>query len=388
MVYYDYDALLKDLQWAIEHAYSDKKQKIYVEIIGFSELMRPILSFIRYASSDDSIISDRKKPLILIHGGIHAREHITSAAISLLIKEYMAPCPIAFIPIVNPDGVELSINGLSSVGATRNLADAYLLLHDKYNDRIVKNYNYYKFINFYNNYVRPTASQICEKKTVLADILHVDRAKNVIYPYMDKKDNKCNFLNNLDFSMWKANINGVDLNVNYDAHWGEGASNVTYPRSSDCIGKYPLSESENKALSSYTMENDFLITLSYHASGRVIYYGFMDKTPCCSLTEEISAILNYPLIKTFNSTGGYKDWFIEKYARLGLTIEIGKDIDSIKLRKLPRILKRINKAAHKPYTRYRKNHYKHIYSELSSIAEKNLKLINYLSSLDMSSLYN
>ena len=33
-----------------------------------------------------------------------------------------------------------------------------------------------------------------------------------------------------DFSLWKANINGVDLNTNFDARWGQGKRNVFFPR--------------------------------------------------------------------------------------------------------------------------------------------------------------
>ncbi|MDE5990307.1 MAG: hypothetical protein K2H36_01850, partial [Clostridia bacterium] len=42
-----------------------------------------------------------------------------------------------------------------------------------------------------------------------------------------------------DFSLWKANARAVDLNVNFNARWGEGAQNVTYPSPANYIGQYP-----------------------------------------------------------------------------------------------------------------------------------------------------
>ena len=40
-----------------------------------------------------------------------------------------------------------------------------------------------------------------------------------------------------DFSQWKANARGVDLNVNFDADWGEGLYNKTEAGSANYIGK-------------------------------------------------------------------------------------------------------------------------------------------------------
>lgn len=55
---------------------------------------------------------------ILFHGGIHAREHITALLVSRMAKinsEYRILKNACFFPLVNPDGVELSINGIDSV---------------------------------------------------------------------------------------------------------------------------------------------------------------------------------------------------------------------------------------------------------------------------------
>ena len=47
--------------------------------------------------------------------------------------------------------------------------------------------------------------------------------------FVGDKQRKSNLLainGNSDFSLWKANVEGVDLNVNFDARWGEGAEIV------------------------------------------------------------------------------------------------------------------------------------------------------------------
>ena len=51
-----------------------------------------------------------------------------------------------------------------------------------------------------------------------------------------------------DFSLWKANGAGVDLNVNFDADWGEGKRNVRAAASENYIGPAPFSEPETRAL--------------------------------------------------------------------------------------------------------------------------------------------
>ena len=44
-----------------------------------------------------------------------------------------------------------------------------------------------------------------------------------------------------DFQKWKANARGVDLNVNFDAKFGEGRQNVFSPAPENYVGEYPCS---------------------------------------------------------------------------------------------------------------------------------------------------
>ena len=77
-----------------------------------------------------------------------------------------------------------------------------------------------------------------------------------------------------NFSQWKANALGVDLNVNFDALWGEGTQNVFCPSSGNFVGYYPNSERETRLLIDFADAVQPNITLSYHTKGEVIFYGF------------------------------------------------------------------------------------------------------------------
>ncbi len=128
-----------------------------------------------------------------------------------------------------------------------------------------------------------------------------------------------------DFSLWKANARAVDLNVNFNARWGEGTQNVTYPSPANYIGQHPFSEYENIALRSLTERVKPSVTLSYHAKGNVIYKGFgcVDNGVDCA--QKISDSTGYPLLNSYGSAGGYKDWYVATFQKLGLTVEVGND---------------------------------------------------------------
>ena len=136
--------------------------------------------------------------------------------------------------------------------------------------------------------------------------------------------------NSLDFSKYKANINQVDLNTNFDANWGEGSQNVFCPASENFVGFYPNSEREVQNLINFTLKNKPLITISYHSKGNVIYYGFENESEeniarDRRIGEVFSEITGYPLIFTENSTGGYKDWCINTLKIPAYTFEVGDE---------------------------------------------------------------
>ncbi len=132
-----------------------------------------------------------------------------------------------------------------------------------------------------------------------------------------------------DFSLWKANGRGVDLNVNFPARWGRGEGNVYSPASQGYIGKTPLSEPESIALQKFTEQIRPDYTVSYHTKGEEIYWYFHQSLRTCprhkSLALALSRSTGYPLAYTKNSVGGYKDWCILRWNIPSFTVEVGKD---------------------------------------------------------------
>ena len=132
-----------------------------------------------------------------------------------------------------------------------------------------------------------------------------------------------------DFSLWKSNINGVDINVNFDANWGKGASNVFNPDKENYVGKCPESEAETQALVRFTLAVKPLVTLSYHCKGEVVYWKFNQATHrLCRdkrYADAIARSTGYTLIDGKGSTGGYKDWCIKMLKIPSYTSEVGSD---------------------------------------------------------------
>ena len=132
-----------------------------------------------------------------------------------------------------------------------------------------------------------------------------------------------------NFSLWKANGRGVDLNVNFGAKWGQGEKNVRAPASENYIGPTPFSEPESLALKKFTLEIRPDYTVSYHTKGEEIYWHFHQSAHTYlrdkRLGEILSASTGYPLAYAKGSVGGYKDWCIQNLKIPAFTIEAGAD---------------------------------------------------------------
>lgn len=225
-------------------------------IIGYSTLNAPIYGV---------HLGDYSSKQIFIEGGIHAREY-PSTLVLIRIIEYLStidiPGGIYIVPLSNPDGARLVLDGVD-------------------------------FVN-------------CEKlRNYVLDVNNGSR----------------------DFSQWKADIMAVDLNVNFDALWGEGSQNVFCPAPGNFIGYYPESEREVKNLIDFSYRIRPDLTLSFHTKGDVIYYGFELLTPeelarDREIAEYISTINGYTPIRTENSVAGYSDWASTYLHVPAFTIEI------------------------------------------------------------------
>lgn len=137
---------------------------------------------------------------------------------------------------------------------------------------------------------------------------------------------------NLDFSDWKANIRGVDLNDQFPAEWElERARNPKTPGPRDYGGEQPLSEPESIAMANLTRRRDFARVLAFHTQGEVIYWGFQNLQPPENetLAIEFGRVSGYEPVETTDSYAGYKDWFIQDWRRPGFTIELGKGVNPL-----------------------------------------------------------
>ena len=247
-----------------------------LEVIGTSVLGKPIYS----------IRLGRGKKHVFYSASIHANEWITSIVLMKFIEDYcnayvkktnlyneyipdlFNSTSIYIAPMINPDGVNLVTNILPT-----------------------NSYEYQQALNISNNF------------------------PDIPFP-----------------NGWKANINGVDLNLQFPAGW-EQAKEIKYsqgfnkPSPRDFVGYGPLTEPESLAIYNFTLRHNFSLILAYHSQGEVIYWQFQDYIPPMSLEigEQLANSSGYSLEETpYNSSfAGYKDWFIQNYNRPGYTIEVG-----------------------------------------------------------------
>ena len=230
-------------------------------IIGYSTFFRPIYVF---------HVGTYKGNQMLMEGGIHAREYLSTLflieEIKFLHEQFVngeLNGGYYVIPLVNPDGVALVLEGVGSVSC--NIQKDILKLINNGSD---------------------------------------------------------------DFSLWKANGLGVDLNVNFNAEWGKGTQNVFCPSSENFVGYYPESEREVKNLTEFTKQIYPSITISWHTKGEVIYYGFYTLPPKLiardyQIALKISEVNGYSVLKTEGSVGGFSDWVSLNLEVPAFTIEIG-----------------------------------------------------------------
>ena len=209
-------------------------------------------------------------PLTLKFAEIYCNAYKTGALLrGENVKNLWKKKSVYIVPLVNPDGVDLV------------------------NDNIDKNCCYYK-----------NAVKIAEA------------FKDIPFP-----------------SGWKANIEGVDLNLNYPAGWSKAKeikASLGFCKNSpkNFVGKNPLCAPEARAMYEYSVKNIFSLTLSYHTQGKVIYWKYLDFLPENAevIGRELAKKSGYTLDITPVESGyaGYKDWFIKQYNKPGYTVEAGE----------------------------------------------------------------
>ncbi len=126
---------------------------------------------------------------------------------------------------------------------------------------------------------------------------------------------------------WKANAYGVDLNCNFDAHFGTGSQNTFSPSYKGYVGEYPLSAPETRALADFTVRVKPKATVSYHCMGGELYWEFFQTGARKARDDAFAkAIADYIDVKKvdghLNSAGGYKDWCVNSLKIPAVTVEL------------------------------------------------------------------
>lgn len=270
-----------------------KQEYDYSTMMNDLARLERVYPFIRLPSAGSSVLG-RTIPEVLIgngakrvhyNGSFHANEWITTPVIMTFLNDYLLALTnrnpirglsmqrfygenlLSVVPMVNPDGVNLVLNGPPP--------------DEPYRSRVVE-------------------------------------------------------LNNgsTDFTGWKANIRGVDLNDQFPARWElERERNQVGPGPRDYVGERPLSEPEAIAMAELTRRRDFARVLAFHTQGEVIYWGFENMEPPESerIVQEFGRASGYQPVKTIESYAGYKDWFIQDWRRPGFTVELGFGINPLPL---------------------------------------------------------
>lgn len=216
---------------------------------------------------------------LLIQGGIHGREYISAYLVFSQLEHMLeqgVPEDVRchFIPMVNPDGVEIS--------RSRALGQAQREVY------------------------------LAELASGLTELAESEYA-----------------------AQWKANAAGVDLNRNFDAGWAQlegGAAS-----SAGCKGAAPEDQPESRALAEYTRSVMPDAAVSYHSSGSLIYAEYAGATAevnaaSRSLGEALGGAAGYPLAETEGlDAGGYKDWAASELGIPSVTVELGYGEDPQRL---------------------------------------------------------
>ncbi len=228
---------------------------------------------------------------VLIFGGIHGREYMTSQLIMEQTAEFLSAVSkgrkssrgesyetllegkaIHIVPMANPDGVTISQLGPGGIR---------------------------------NKKIRELVWQIAKE----------EGGRLPCGPY---------------FTRWKANARGVDLNRNFDAQWEIYEDMKGKPSSRQYKGRAPECEAESAALAELTRRERFKRTVSYHSSGAVIYWNFGQVGELYRQSRRfagrIAAATGYDLEESYDSLdpAGYKDWALQKMQIPSITIEIGR----------------------------------------------------------------
>ncbi len=252
-----------------EHYLMSKYNTIRKFVIGKTVLSRDITAY-----------TIGKTGGVLLCGTFHSMERITGLMLYRFLDDVCEKMKndedfakavnktgLTIVPIVNPDGVQISVHGTSTAG----------FLAEKVSERLL---------------VSELTHTFWQANARGVDINH-------------------NF--DAGFEQVKSN---------------ERKMGIVSPSPTRYGGEYPESENETKALCDLCRSYSYSLAVALHSQGREIYYDFSDNTPKESfgIASTMSKLSGYKVACPLGIAvgGGFKDWFIEYFRRPAFTIEVGK----------------------------------------------------------------
>lgn len=267
---YTYDILQRDIQ-----GLKARYPFLQVGSAGKSVLGRD-LTYIRLGTGPREVF---------YNGAHHSLEWITSPVLMKFVEDFArayalgttlrgfnprtiaSQASIYILPMVNPDGVDLVLNGLQPDNP------------------------------YYNDLIRWNNGSTDFSQDWQANIHGVDLNHNYNAEWETSKE--------------------------YEAQYG-----ITGPGPTRFGGPAPESEPESKAVADFTRNHNFRLVMAYHSQGQLIYWNFQNLAPpeARTIGQQLSRVSGYLLDETTGiaSFAGYKDWFIQEYRRPGYTIEVGR----------------------------------------------------------------
>lgn len=233
---------------------------------------------------------DAKKKILVV-GAIHAREYITAPLVMRQIKEMLDKredgdksldeiC-IEYVPMVNPDGVTISQNGINGLNKE-------------------------------------------ESKKKLQEIIDS-------WSEWGLKENQDKY--NWFLNKWKNNLNGVDINHNFPTQgWPNRADSRKRPCNEFYKGASAGSESETQYLITLVNNENFDAVLNYHTQGQIIYWSNQHAAADVlakdrAMADIVAAYTGYKLVVPEADGSkygtGFKDWLDWEKGIPNVTVEVG-----------------------------------------------------------------
>ena len=267
--HYDYEKLTADIK-RLRYEYPE----LSIGSIGKSELGRD-LYYIKLGCGAKSVFCNAAH---------HALEWITTPLLIKFAEDYMKSyacgkkingfnarelfnkVSVYLVPMVNPDGVDLVLNGLSQ-----------------------DNPNY-------------------------ANLLAWNDGNEDFSTKWQSNNNGVDLNHNYD-ALWEI------------GKAAEPENGIFGPGPTRHSGEFPESESESRAVANFSRSVNFDLAIALHSQGEVIYWTFDNINPPNSyaIGKKLEKASGYMLDQTegMASYSGYKDWFMQEFNKPGYTIEVG-----------------------------------------------------------------